>query len=78
MIKVMDVYNDLHEITDEVVRVFQLAGQPLNPSLVVGIANMVCLLRYLEKNKISDSAQAALVKLVKKIEAISDEGNNND
>ena len=61
----MDVYNDLHEITDEVVRVFGLAGVPASPPLVVGIANMVCLLRYMEKNKMSDSAQEALVRLIK-------------
>jgi hypothetical protein len=65
MIKVMEVYEDLKETTDEVIKVFQLAGMQVHPAMVVGIANMVCLLRQLEKHKISDAAQEALTKLVK-------------
>jgi hypothetical protein len=65
MIKVMEVYEELKETTDEVIRVFALAGIQVNPALVIGIANMVCLLRTLERYKISDAAQEALTKLVK-------------
>ncbi len=58
MIKVMDVYNDLRDITDEVVRVFSLAGIQPQPSLVVGIANMVCLLRAQEKLELKNFIEA--------------------
>jgi hypothetical protein len=65
MIKVSEVYEDLKATTKEVVDVFSLNGTRLDPSLIVGIANMVCLLRYMEKNKISEAAQEALIKLTK-------------
>lgn len=65
MIKVSEVYDDLKSTTKEVVDFFSLNGTRLDPSLIVGIANMVCILRHLERYKISDAAQEALVKLAK-------------
>jgi hypothetical protein len=65
MIKVSDVYDDLKSTTKEVVDFFSLNGTRLDPSLIVGIANMVCILRHLERYKISDAAQEALTRLVR-------------
>ena len=65
MIKVSEVYEDLKSTTKEVVDFFSLNGTRLDPSLIVGIANMVCILRHLERYKINDAAQEALIKLTK-------------
>jgi hypothetical protein len=64
MIKVMDCYNDLRDTTDEVVKVFELAGMQAHPAMVVGVTNMLYMARLIEKMvnaKLDELNKASLI-----------------